>query len=53
MPITPSVCTLLTVACDWYAGAGKEAEVVLFPGTKLEVVDTVDMGNGLFQVHLR
>jgi len=32
---------------------GVEAEVVLFPGTKLEVVDTADMGNGLFQVHLR
>ena len=32
---------------------GVEAEVVLFPGTKLEVVDTLDMGNGLFQVHLR
>ena len=32
---------------------GIEAEVVLFPGTKLEVVDTLEMGNGLFQVHLR
>ena len=30
-----------------------EAEVLLFPGTKLEVVDVADMGHGLFQVHLR
>jgi len=27
-----------------------EAEVLLFPGTKLAVVDVMDMGNGLFQV---
>ena len=30
-----------------------EAEVLLFPGTKLEVVDVADMGHGLFQVHLQ
>ena len=30
-----------------------EAEVLLFPGTKLEVVDVADMGHGLFQVHLK
>jgi hypothetical protein len=30
-----------------------EAEVLLFPGTKLEVVDVSDMGHGLFQVHLK
>ena len=30
-----------------------EAEVLLFPGTKLEVVDVANMGNGLHQVHLR
>ena len=30
-----------------------EAEVLLFPGTKLKVVDAMDMGNGLTQVHLR
>ena len=30
-----------------------EAEVLLFPGTKLKVVDGMDMGNGLTQVHLR
>jgi hypothetical protein len=30
-----------------------EAEVLLFPGTKLEVVDVADMGHGLYQVHLK
>ena len=30
-----------------------EAEVLLFPGTKLKVVDAMDMGNGLCQVHMR
>ena len=32
----------------------EEAEVLLFPGTKLEVVDVAMMGDGpLFQVHLK
>lgn len=31
---------------------GEEAEVLLFPGTKFKVVDAMDMGGGLFQVHL-
>ena len=30
-----------------------EAEVLLYPGTMLEVVDSLDVGSGLFQVHLR
>jgi len=30
-----------------------EAEVLLFPGMKLEVVDVATMGHGLYQVHLR
>ena len=30
-----------------------EAEVLLYPGTKLEVVDVADMGHGLYQVHLK
>ena len=30
-----------------------EAEVLLFPGTRLEVVDVAQMGRGLFQVHMR
>ena len=30
-----------------------EAEVLLFPGTKFEVVDATEMAPGLFQVHLR
>ena len=30
-----------------------EAEVLLYPGTKLQVVGLIDMGQGLFQVHLR
>ena len=29
-----------------------EAEVLIFPGTKLRVVDCMDMGNDLFMVHL-
>ena len=32
---------------------GAEAEVLLFPGTKLVVVDSMDMGGDLFQVQLR
>ena len=35
------------------AFADEEAEVLLFPGTMLEVVSSMDMGAGLFQVHLR
>ena len=27
--------------------------MLLFPGTKLKVVDVMDMGNGLTQVHMR
>eukprot|EP00966_Prymnesium_polylepis_P331197 7386767-Prymnesium_polylepis.2 len=30
-----------------------EAEVLLFPGTMLEVVSSMDMGHSLYQVHLR
>jgi hypothetical protein len=30
-----------------------EAEVLLYPGTKLQVVDVTDLGHQLFQVHLR
>ena len=29
-----------------------EAEVLLYPGTKLKVVDSMDMGGGLYMVHL-
>ena len=36
-----------------FDGGATEAEVLLFPGTKLTVVDTMEMGGGLFQVHLR
>ena len=36
-----------------YSMVDSEAKVLLFPGTKLEVVDVADMGHGLFQVHLR
>lgn len=36
-----------------YQGTESEAEVLLFPGTKLKVVDTMNMGHGLFQVHLQ
>lgn len=36
-----------------YQGESGEAEVLLFPGTKLKVVDAMDMGGGLYQVHLK
>ena len=36
-----------------FQGAASEAEVLLYPGTKLKVIDTMDMGAGLFQVHLK
>lgn len=36
-----------------FQGATSEAEVLLFPGTKLRVIDSMDMGNGLYQVHLQ
>ena len=36
-----------------FQGSASEAEVLLYPGTKLKVVDTMDMGGGLFQVHLK
>ena len=29
------------------------AEVLVYPGTMLEVVSSIDMGSGLYQVHLR
>ena len=36
-----------------YSAVASEAEVLLYPGTKLKVVGSMDMGGGLFQVHLR
>jgi len=36
-----------------YQGENSEAEVLLFPGTKLKVIDSMDMGHGLHQVHLK
>ena len=36
-----------------YQEEASEAEVLLFPGTKLKVVDGMDMGNGLYQVHMK
>ena len=35
-----------------YQQDASEAEVLLYPGTKLKVVDLMDMGGGLFMVHL-
>jgi hypothetical protein len=35
-----------------FQGEANEAEVLIFPGTKLRVVDSMDMGSGLFMVHL-
>jgi len=36
-----------------YSMVNSEAEVLLFPGTKLEVVDVANIAPGLFQVHLK
>ena len=36
-----------------FQGVASEAEVLLYPGTKLHVVGSMEMGGGLFQVHLR
>ena len=35
-----------------FQGEKSEAEVLLFPGTKLRVLDSMAMGSGLFMVHL-
>ena len=35
-----------------FQGAEAEVEVLIFPGTKLRAVDSMDMGSGLFMVHL-
>ena len=35
-----------------FQGEANEAEVLIYPGTKLRVVDSMDMGGGLFMVHL-
>ena len=51
-----SVCSTPLYKCHRYSafqGDQTEAEVLLFPGTKFEVVDATEMAPGLFQVHLR
>ena len=51
-----SVCSTPLYKCHRYSafqGDQTEAEVLLFPGIKLVVEGAMDMGNGLFQVHLR
>ena len=35
-----------------FQGSDSEAEVLLFPGTKLRVVDSIDVGSGLCMIHL-
>ena len=35
-----------------FQGDASEAEVLLYPGTKLKVVDAMDMGSGLHMIHL-
>ena len=37
--------------CDVDLSKGEEAETEVFPGTKLRIVHSMDMG-GLFMVHL-
>jgi hypothetical protein len=36
-----------------FQGVASEAEVLLYPGTKLKVMGSMEMGHDLFQVHLR
>ncbi len=36
-----------------FQGVASEAEVLLYPGMKFKVVASMEMGGGLFQVHLR
>ena len=36
-----------------YQGVASEAEVLLYPGTRLKVIGSMEMDGGLFQVHLR
>jgi hypothetical protein len=40
------------VRYSMFQGSASEAEVLSYPGTKLRVVDSMDMGAGLFMVHL-
>jgi hypothetical protein len=40
------------VRYSMYQDEASEAEVLLYPGTKLRVVDSMDMGSGLYMVHL-
>ena len=35
-----------------FQGEASEAEVLLYPGTKFKVVDAMDMGAGLYMIHL-
>jgi len=35
-----------------FQGQESEAEVLLYPGTKLKVVDAMNMGGGLYMIHL-
>ena len=36
-----------------FQDVASEAEVLLYPGMKFKVIDAMEMGEGLFQVHLR
>ena len=40
------------VRYSMFQGSASEAEVLLYPGTKLKVVDAMDMGSGLHMIHL-
>jgi hypothetical protein len=40
------------VRYSMFQGGASEAEVLLYPGTKLKVVDAMDMGSGLHMIHL-
>ena len=36
-----------------FQGDASEAEVLMYPGTKLKVASAMNMGGGLYQVHLK
>ena len=40
------------VRYSMFQGSASEAEVLCYPGTKLRVVDSVELGGGLYMVHL-
>ena len=50
---TRGVCIRQPTLSSLAAGIDSEAEVLLFPGTQLEVIDVATIAPGLYQVHLK